>query len=177
LNLSYQLRVLFYIWSTMVEDEEHQKSGVVAIGFENGKLPLQRFDCSPDESRFDMFAASDDCGFDRDLARGILTIPLSVPIRPMGYHICADSNQWEGIFDMVVSTLCKFVRLRIRFHYGTMQENKYAMMTHGIPVDTIPVTCEGEVHLANHLRWIEHRRELEAARRTSGRYIASNWGC
>lgn len=170
-----QFRVLFYMWCTMVEDEEHQKKGVVAIGFENGKLPLQRLDYDDDaeeSSTFDMAG-----GFDRNLARGILIIPLSIPACPMGYHICSDSTQWEGVFDMVVSSICKFVRLRLRFHYGTMQENKYAMMTHGIPADCIPVTSEGELDLTNHQRWIEHRTELEAARRETGRYIPSNWGC
>jgi hypothetical protein len=146
----------------MVEDEEHQKKGVVGIGFENGKLPLERFE-NVEGSMFDLHAP--DGGFDRDLAREILKIPLSVPIRPMGYHICADTNQWQSIFDMVAVTLCRFVRLRIRFHYGTEQETKYAMMTHGIPVDAIPVTPSGQVDLTDHFHWIEHRRQLEASRR------------
>lgn len=146
----------------MVEDEEHQKSGVVAIGFENGKLPLERFDNDVDSS-FDL--SVNDVGFDRDLAREILKIPLSVPIRPMGYHICADSTQWQSIFDMVLSTICKFVRVRIRFHYGTTQETKYALMTHGIPVDSFPITETGDVDLSSHHAWIDSRRQLEEARR------------
>ena len=162
---------------TIIEDEEHQKKGVVAIGFENGKLPLQRLDVVGEDDQsthtFDMFT---DEGFDRDLARGILVIPLSIPARPVAYHICSDSNRWEGIFDMVLSTLCKYVRLRMRMHYGTMQENKYAMMTHGIPGDVIPVTPEGEIELDDHQRWIAHRRQLEEARRETGKFIPSNWG-
>ena len=173
-----QFRVLYYIWMTIIEDEDHQKKGVVAIGFENGKLPLQRLDSvggDDDQSThtFDMFT---DEGFDRDLARGILMMPLTVPVRPMAYHICSDSNRWESIFDMVLSTLCKYVRLRMRMHYGTMQENKYAMMTHGIPGDVIPVTPEGEIELETHQRWIAHRRQLEEARRETGKFIPSNWG-
>lgn len=146
----------------MVEDEAHQKSGVVAIGYENGKLPLERFE-NEDDSLFDIHAA--DGGFDRDLAREILKIPLSVPIRPMGYHICADDTQWQSIFDMVMVTICKFVRVRLRFHYGSQQETKFALLTHGIPVDTFPITHTGSCDLSHHFAWIEQRRELEARRR------------
>ena len=42
---------------------------------------------------------------------------------------------------------------------------KYALMTQGVPVETIPVTPDGEIMLENHMKWIEHRMELEASRR------------
>jgi hypothetical protein len=146
----------------MVEEEEHQISGVVAIGFENGKLPLERFR-NEESSVFELNAV--DGGFDRELAREILKMPLSVPVRPMGYHICADSSRWQSIFDMVMVTICKFVRVRLRFHYGTQQETMYAMMTHGIPVNAIPIKDSGDVDLSHHQAWIEKRRQLEEQRR------------
>jgi hypothetical protein len=114
-----------------------------------------------------LFADSSDGGFDRDLARGILSLPLSLPIRPVGYHITADNSQWQGIADMVTVTLCKMVRLRLRFHYGTVQEAKYQLMTHGVPVDSIPVTDSGDIDLTYHMEWLEERRELEAFRSQS----------
>lgn len=168
--LFLQVRALWYTWSTMVEDEEFQKSGIVAIGFENGRLPLER---TTDVNCFDELGTDVDVddnimlmdsGFDRDVARAILGIPLCLPIRPIGYHICADTVQWQSIFDMVMVTICKFVRVRLRFHYGTMQESKYALMTQGIPVDCIPVNDEGDVDLTNHYEWIEYRRTLEESR-------------
>jgi hypothetical protein len=148
----------------MVEDEEHQVSGVVAVGYENGRLPLERFDHAESGDMFDMRAA--DGGFDKDMARGVLGLTLSLPIRPMGYHITADTTQWQGIFDMVAVTICKYVRLRLRFHYGAQQEVNYSLMTHGIPVDALPVTPEGDVDVTYHMQWIEYRRQLEAARYT-----------
>jgi len=167
-SVSNMVRALWYVWSSIVEDEEHQKSGIIAIGYENGKLPLERFDNAMSLQQagamYDLHATSSDGGFDRDLARGILSLPLSLPIRPVGYHICADSSQWQGVSDMVTVTVCKFVRLRLRFHYGTMQETMYKLMTNGIPVDSIPVTVEGEIDLAYHTKWIEHRRRLEMER-------------
>lgn len=163
------MRALWYVWSSLVEDEAHQKSGIVAIGFENGKTPLERFDGTTrsDDSAmlYDLNTTPHSYGgFDRDLARGILRLPLSLPVRPVGYHITADDAQWQGISDMVMVTLCKFIRLRLRFHFGTMQETKYKLMTSGIPVDAIPVRDDGEVDLTNHFRWIEHRRQLELER-------------
>jgi hypothetical protein len=162
------IRTLWYVWSSIVEDEEHQKSGIIAIGFENGKTPLERFDnamlLQDAGASYDLHAASSDGGFDRDLARGILSLPLSLPIRPVGYHITADNSQWQGVSDMVTVTVCKFVRLRLRFHYGTMQESKYKLMTHGIPVNFIPVTEEGDIELTYHKQWIEYRKQLEMER-------------
>ena len=159
---------MWYVWSSLVEEEAHQISGIVALGFENGKTPLERFDETAlfGSATYDLHATPHSYGgFDRDLARGILRIPLSLPIRPVGYHITADDAQWQGISDMVMVTVCKFVRLRLRFHFGSMQETKYKLMTNGIPVDAIPVRDDGEVDLTNHFRWIEHRRQLESDRR------------
>ncbi|KAG7342820.1 hypothetical protein IV203_020764 [Nitzschia inconspicua] len=169
------VRALWYVWSSIIEDDEAQTSGIVAIGFENGKTPLERFECQSllggAAASYDLYATSSDGGFDRDLARGILSLPLSLPIRPVGYHICADNSQWKGISDMVSVTLCKFVRLRLRFHYGTTQEAKYQLMTNGVPVDSIPVKNDGEIDLTYHMEWIENRRLLEESRSNYGDQI------
>jgi hypothetical protein len=100
---------------TILEDEVNQTKGVVAIGYELFRVPLERFD-GMEESNFEM--SGSDGGFDRDLARQIISIPLSIPMRPVGYHLCTDSDQWVGILEMVMATLCKFVRLRMRIHHG-----------------------------------------------------------
>jgi hypothetical protein len=169
-SVQNMVRALWYVWSSIVEDERHQKSGVVAIGYENGKAPIERFDNptymmnDSGATYYDLHSTLSDGGFDRDLARGILSLPLSLPIRPVGYHICADNSQWAGISDMVSVTVCKFVRLRLRFHYGTMQETMYKLMTNGIPVDSIPVTPEGDIDLTYHKLWIEKRKRLETER-------------
>jgi hypothetical protein len=100
---------------TILEDEVNQVKGVVALGYELGRVPLERFD-RLEENNFEMINA--DGGFDRDLARQIISIPLSVPVRPVGYHLCTDSAQWVGILNMVMVTLCKYVRLRMKIHHG-----------------------------------------------------------
>ena len=172
-SVQNMVRALWYVWSSIVEDERHQISGIVAIGYENGKTPIERFDNptlmyaeedGDGATLYDLHSTLSDGGFDRDLARGILSLPLSLPIRPVGYHICADNTQWAGISDMVSVTICKFVRLRLRFHYGTMQETIYKLMTNGVPVDSIPVTPEGDIDLTYHKIWIEKRRQLEQER-------------
>ena len=146
----------------MLEDETNQVKGVVAIGYELFRVPLQRFDIA-EESDFEMFDAEG--GFDRELAREIIRIPLSVPARPVGYHLCTDSHQWVGILEMIMVTLCKFVRLRMRIHHGSEQECKYALMTSGMPADCIPVHDDGCIDLTNHNEWIRGRDLLEQTRR------------
>ena len=83
---------------SILEDDVNQRKGVVAIGYEVDP-PLS----SP---------------MDRGLARRILALPLSLPCRPAGYHLCTDSEYWVGILDMVLVTLCKFIRLRMKIHHG-----------------------------------------------------------
>lgn len=146
----------------MLEDEVNQVKGVVAIGYELFRVPLQRFDIA-EESDFEMFDAEG--GFDRELAREIIRIPLSVPARPVGYHLCTDSHQWVGILEMIMVTLCKFVRLRMRIHHGSEQECKYALMTSGMPADCIPVDDCGNIELTHHQEWIQTRSKLEEIRR------------
>jgi hypothetical protein len=162
------LRALWYIWMSILENPINQMKGVVAVGYEVGRVPLDRFetllDHDNDEEEDPGFFEMDhqNGGFDRTLAREIVSVPLSVPARPVGYHLCTDSHQWVGILNMVMVTLCKFIRLRMRIHHGTDQECKYALMTHGMPTDCVPVDDLGCVNLTNHLEWIDHRRLLDA---------------
>ncbi|KAL3943359.1 MAG: hypothetical protein SGBAC_002562 [Bacillariaceae sp.] len=152
------IRSLWYLWMTLLENETNQIKGVTAVGYEIGRSPLERYD-HMDEVSFEM-SSHGHGGFDRKLAKAIMTVPLSVPVRPVGYHLCADSDQWVSTLNMVVATICKFMRLRMRLHHGSDQECKYQLMTHGIPVDLIPVEQDGSVNLTNHLEWIEQRRKL-----------------
>ena len=157
------LRALWYIWMSILEDPVNQIKGVVALGYEVGRVPLDKFDGTEEIdglAGFEMVNA--DGGFDRNLAREIVSIPLSVPARPVGYHLCTDSHQWVVILNMVMVTVCKFVRLRMRIHHGTDQECKYALMTHGITTDCVPVDEMGCTSLTDHFEWIECRRILDA---------------
>lgn len=159
----------------IIENETNQLKGVVAVGYENGKVPLERFDTNLEEKKddddiidsndaLDLLSVAGTGGFDKELARKIVTIPLSLPIRPVGYHLSTDSEQWIGLLDMVMVTLCKFIRLRMKIHHGSPQECLYALMTSGVPSDCIPVTSNGDMDLTNHLEWIEKRRLIEKER-------------
>jgi hypothetical protein len=162
-TIDNMLRALWYIWMSILEDPINQIKGVVAVGYEVGKLPLDRFDgMGEEESGFEM--SNSEGGFDRDLARQIVSVPLSVPARPVGYHLCTDSHQWVHILNMILVTLCKFIRLRMRIHHGSDQECKYALMTHGLPTGCIPVDAEGNVTLSFHKDWIQRRRQIDATK-------------
>jgi hypothetical protein len=203
-TIDNMLRALWYIWMSILEDPINQMKGVVAVGYEVGKVPLDKFNSSngteedseeeeiddDDDNNndgigigigedydigftsssgtggFEMSYADDNNsgGFDREMARGIISIPLSVPVRPAGYHLCTDSHQWVGILNTVLVTMCKLVRLRMRIHHGTDQECKYVLMTHGISSDSIPVDDTGDMSLTNHIEWIEQRRISDASK-------------
>jgi len=175
------LRALWYIWMSILEDPINQMKGVVALGYEVGRVPLDKFDDDDGGNGDDSDGEGDewaagfemeqmDGGFDRTLAREIVSVPLSVPARPVGYHLCTDSHQWVGILNMVMVTLCKFIRLRMRIHHGTDQECKYALMTHGMPTDCVPVDDSGYLSLVNHYEWIDHRKIIDAHKMTMMMY-------
>jgi hypothetical protein len=158
--------------------------GVVALGYEVGRVPLDKFDGTEDHLEGDGDSDGDewsagfemdrlDGGFDRTLAMEIVSVPLSVPARPVGYHLCTDSHQWVGILNMVMVTLCKFIRLRMRIHHGTDQECKYALMTHGMPTDCVPVDENGSLSLVNHYEWIDHRKIVDARKTMMYQKIAT----
>jgi hypothetical protein len=161
-EIDNMLRALWYIWMSILEDPLNQTKGVVAVGYEVGKVPLQRFDGleGSDHAPFEMHNA--DGGFDKDLARQIVSIPLSVPARPVGYHLCTDSHHWVGILNMIMATLCKFIRLRMRIHHGSDQECRYALMSHGLPTRCIPVDESGVPCLKRHMEWLASRRLIDA---------------
>jgi hypothetical protein len=178
------LRALWYIWMSILEDPVNQMKGVVALGYEVGRVPLDKFDGTEDHLEGDGDSDGDewsagfemdrlDGGFDRTLAMEIVSVPLSVPARPVGYHLCTDSHQWVGILNMVMVTLCKFIRLRMRIHHGTDQECKYALMTHGMPTDCVPVDENGSLSLVNHYEWIDHRKIVDARKTIMYQKIAT----
>eukprot|EP00980_Cylindrotheca_fusiformis_P013457 scaffold3437_cov113-Cylindrotheca_fusiformis.AAC.24 len=82
-------------------------------------------------------------GFDRELSKQITTIPLAVPVRPVSYHLCTDSDQWVATLNMVIATICKFMRLRMRLHHGTyvLFLRCYYTQTVGLALPTYYCNC------------------------------------
>ena len=63
-----------------------------------------------------------------------------MPIKCVGKHFCYhNKNLDKSLFGVLVHAMDPFQAIRFRFHYGTIQECIYNLMTYGIVHETIPI--------------------------------------
>jgi hypothetical protein len=92
------MRRLFYALMVHSEDVETQKKGMVSIFYMHGMTARH---------------------LDRDAAWSLPSLTRACPIKSVGGHICYD-NPMILPFAALGQLACgTFLRLRIRFHYGT----------------------------------------------------------
>jgi hypothetical protein len=60
---------------------------------------------------------------------------------------------------------------------GTHTEVQYSLMTFGIPVDSLPVTYEGELKTSNHTKWVARREAKDSNMMCSGRHEGIDLPC
>jgi hypothetical protein len=112
-----------------------------------------------------------------------------LPIRLSATHWCTDRTLTPIYVRLAMLAAGKDIRARFRLHEGksrsfclfarqhrplasthnnlffnlsgTHMEVQYCLMTFGLPVGLIPMTSEGELKIANHLKWIKKRKVKE----------------
>ena len=118
---------------TTLEDEETQRRGVISLLFSFGETIMGEH-------------------FDFEFHKRAPYHVECLPIRKCAMHICTDNssanvlNAFKGIF---LRSVEKATRARFRVHVGTQIECQYALVSFGIPVDTLPVTYSGELKKGN----------------------------
>mmetsp|Transcript_12000 Transcript_12000/g.28694 ORF Transcript_12000/g.28694 Transcript_12000/m.28694 type:complete len:457 (+) Transcript_12000:52-1422(+) len=134
-------KALWYTLSTVFDDEETQRRGVVFISYAvDSNAPS-------DGSRFKFLRAG---------AKAV-----TVPGRVVAGHYCYSSSYAALLWKAVVFGAGAFLRVRLRAHCGTHSECIYSLLSYGIPVNDFPISETGELKLNNHLKWIERRRKKE----------------
>jgi hypothetical protein len=153
----------YIVMGLLEDDEESQRRGLVVLAYHL----YRRENIVPD--------------FDPELQRKMTTLADWLPFRMAGMHLCMDP-QFLGFFkSLLVATMSRTLRIRLRFHAGTLksqtscsegesstqisfsfvgthQECQYELMTFGVPVQVLPVTYDGELKTTNHLKWIARRK-------------------
>ena len=84
---------------SVLEDEEVQKRGIVAVAYEVGDTPPP---------------------FDYELVRREIHKMKCIPIRVAGGHFCTNSNPAMKALDLIIHMCTPFFRVRLRAHYGTL---------------------------------------------------------
>eukprot|EP00934_Nitzschia_sp_Nitz4_P000096 Nitzschia sp. Nitz4//scaffold90_size81538//73710//75283//NITZ4_005329-RA/size81538-snap-gene-0.49-mRNA-1//1//CDS//3329560041//96//frame0 len=82
------------------------------------------------------------------------------PFRLSAYHFCLPKSPvlmspLQALVAGVVATYSPMMRARMRFHYGSVLEWNYELMTVGIPVHLIPLTSDHKIKAKNHHDYLE----------------------
>eukprot|EP00980_Cylindrotheca_fusiformis_P017568 scaffold5516_cov105-Cylindrotheca_fusiformis.AAC.2 len=159
------VKAIWYSMSTLSEDEETQKMGIVGV--------LNMLGLSERHEKHH-----------RELLWRLTAIGQVLPSRLECLHCCGiTSNRLTSALLLIIATGANpTLRVRMRIHYGTYSspyrssvfpslkesflgshtEWLYKLMSFGIPVDKFPFKADGGVQLANQVAWMRKRRKKEA---------------
>jgi len=132
-----RLRMLFYFWQCITDDEQTQKLGAVLV------LNLAEMVHSANDYE------------DKTV---VIQLLQSIPCKYSAVHFCfPPSPMFNAIKATFVLILGKKNRTRVRFHCGSPTEMLYSLKTFGIPVDHLPDNFgrSSKQTLKNHLRWCD----------------------
>eukprot|EP00980_Cylindrotheca_fusiformis_P031288 scaffold26125_cov162-Cylindrotheca_fusiformis.AAC.1 len=134
-------KAFLYLMSTLSEDEETQKKGIVIVSYSMGMSD------HIDQNH-------------RKLIWSSSLLAQSFPLRLACLHCCYNFS--SPLLPVIAFMANSMIRVRIRMHRGSHSECQYKLMSFGIPIKVFPVTLDGSLQLANHVKWIEKRRKKEA---------------
>jgi len=77
------------------------------------------------------------------------------------HHFCFDKPEFRFI-NTGANLLNKDGRARMKLHCGTQMELLYKLMTFGIPIDSVPLSAEGELKRKNHMDFLKMRQRQES---------------
>ncbi|CAJ1965311.1 unnamed protein product [Cylindrotheca closterium] len=135
-------RVVFYLIMTAVEDGETQQRGVTSLSYSDWKFDLKKFDLGT----LNVGAVLEKC----------------LPVKTCSHHVCFSQPEFRFIVNTAVYFMHGAARARIKLHWGTHMEVLYELMAFGIPVDSVPVSTEGELKRKNHLDFLKMRQRQES---------------
>eukprot|EP00980_Cylindrotheca_fusiformis_P019586 scaffold6795_cov110-Cylindrotheca_fusiformis.AAC.3 len=166
LVLMTMTKAFWYLMSTLCDDEETQKKGVVVVANVVG-LSDRHEKCH------------------LALLWRLNAVDQALPFRLGCLHYCYNSS--SRLSSMLLSRLASVARprvqVRIRTHNGTSSlschhimysfssrnllpgshtDCLHKLMSFGIPVQELPFTDDGDILQASHIKWLEKRRKKEA---------------
>eukprot|EP00980_Cylindrotheca_fusiformis_P029225 scaffold22759_cov98-Cylindrotheca_fusiformis.AAC.2 len=138
-------RAIWYSLSTLCEDEETQKMGVVGVLNMSGLTERHE-------------------EYHRELLWRFTAIGQVFPLRVACLHCCdiSSSSLTSALLSIMATAASPTLRVRTRIHSGSYHECLYKLLTFGIPVEEFPFTADGDVQLTNHAKWMGKRRKKEA---------------
>jgi hypothetical protein len=122
----------------MMQDEETQRKGIVLIMYNYYSY----------KEKVDLTSSAD-------------KLRRAMPQRIEAIHLCSNDLTHQGCATGVQLFIDPDSRFRIRFHYGTPEENKFELQTFGIPTHDSPVAADATWSTQWHLEWLTAQRTRE----------------
>lgn len=130
-------RAFWYMIHAALEKPEAQKHGMIFI-------------IHPRNAKFSQF--------DRNLSKLILpTIQGSLPVRLSAFHICQPPSFIKIILPIAKLFMSDLTKKRLRIHFGSKDDIRAKLESHGLPKDSIPVSLGGDAKIDTKA-WIGKRR-------------------
>lgn len=126
---------------TMLQDEETQINGAVAIYYNAG-----------DKSKREPLSVLKRVHYARS----------GVPKRIAGIHYCYDDKLTKPFVAGLRLFLDRAARSRFRTHFGNAEQIAFGLQTYGIPTHEHPILPNGQLSVTYHKKWLQARRAQEA---------------
>lgn len=133
------VRAVWYITHAVLEDEEVQKKGVIAI-------------LNPRRTKFSEVEK-------KTIWMNVISVKGCIPIRFSGVHVCHCPSMFKVIFPFLKLLMGPRLRKRLKLHYGSDKAVVKVLRSFEIMPDQISVDMGG-TWVYDHLAWIEERRAL-----------------
>lgn len=136
-TLRNEMRMRYYVTMSMLQSEETQLKGIVAIAYTVGKY--------------------------QDSVNGMgflehMKLSLALPVYTASFHACCDDIREHLLGSLALSIMPPKLKARFRLHLGSHLESQYQLSTYGIPAKALPLMpWTNEINLNQHLEWCRSR--------------------
>jgi hypothetical protein len=96
---------------------------------------------------------------------GTSEIARAAPLRLEGIHFVYDDPRYDQVLKKLVQRIeSRETKVRMRTHHGSLEQNKLALSSVGIPVAVLPFDDQHRLTLHYHKEWLKQRKALEQKR-------------
>eukprot|EP00980_Cylindrotheca_fusiformis_P023616 scaffold10675_cov89-Cylindrotheca_fusiformis.AAC.3 len=144
-SIQSDARARYYITMAMLESEQVQKMGFVAVYYSTGSNTETANHCRYYSGKL-----------------------MHLPFRLAGFHACVSSWKTYCLGSMAIYRMPSSAVPKFRIHCGSDMECLYKLASFGIPRDALPLSADlCQLDNGPHLEWYLHRQLLERNRSTA----------
>jgi hypothetical protein len=135
------IRGMWYLHSTIIQEEENQKKGIVAVMYAASKMPI----ISLQNMRRAHFVRE------------------GIPQKLVAVHYCVADRRVRPLITGCQTFVNKDARARSRTHSGNRDEIVFKLQKYGIHIDCKFMNADGSLSVTNHRDWLVTRKTIESA--------------